>query len=169
MQCAIVRYPSLMHGEPPVSADSECDVNLALSPVSRSTGSMKVNRPSRTGGTDGYAERARRGRSLLPVALRGLARGRRLRRPLRLGRHRALASITEEGLPDAVVLDVNMPHLDGLELCRILRRAEPALPIVIVSAHDDLADLGRLAGASAVLAKPSTPAELCGVLRRLLA
>jgi CheY-like chemotaxis protein len=81
----------------------------------------------------------------------------------------ALASITEEGLPDAVLLDLSMPRLDGSELCRILRRAEPLLPIVLVSAHDDLADIGRRAGASAVLAKPSTPAELCGVLRRLLA
>jgi CheY-like chemotaxis protein len=80
----------------------------------------------------------------------------------------ALASITEEGLPDAVVLDVNMPRLDGVDLCRILRRAEPLLPVVIVSADDDVARIGRLAGASAALAKPSTPNELIGVLRNLL-
>jgi two-component system, OmpR family, response regulator MprA len=80
----------------------------------------------------------------------------------------ALASIVNEGMPDAVVLDVNMPRLDGLELCRILRRVEPLLPVVIVSAADDLARIGRRSGASVVLAKPSTPTELSGVLRTLL-
>jgi CheY-like chemotaxis protein len=81
----------------------------------------------------------------------------------------ALASIAVDGLPDAVVLDVRMPRLDGVELCRVLRRIRPLLPVVLVSAEDDLAALGRAAGASAVLAKPSSQAELCGVLRGLVA
>jgi two-component system response regulator MprA len=81
----------------------------------------------------------------------------------------ALASIALDGLPDAVVLDVNMPRLDGLELCRVLRRVRPLLPVVLVSAEAELAALGRSAGASAVLAKPSSQNELCGVLRVLIA
>jgi CheY-like chemotaxis protein len=81
----------------------------------------------------------------------------------------ALASMAVDGLPDAVVLDVNMPRLSGVELCRVLRRIRPLLPVVLVSAEDALADLGRSAGASAALAKPSSQGELCGVLRRLIA
>jgi two-component system response regulator MprA len=81
----------------------------------------------------------------------------------------ALASIALEGLPDAVVLDVNMPRLDGVELCRVLRRIRPLLPVVHVSAEYDLAALGRAAGANAVLVKPSSQSELCGVLRGLVA
>jgi two-component system response regulator MprA len=81
----------------------------------------------------------------------------------------ALASIAVDGLPDAVVLDVNMPRLDGVELCRGLRRIRPLLPVVLVSAEYDVAALGRAAGASAALVKPSSQAELCGVLRGLVA
>jgi CheY-like chemotaxis protein len=81
----------------------------------------------------------------------------------------ALDSLTDHGLPDAVLLDVRMPRLDGIELCRILRRVWPLLPIVLVSAEDQLETIGRNAGASAVLAKPSSRVELCGLLDRLIA
>jgi CheY-like chemotaxis protein len=80
----------------------------------------------------------------------------------------ALVSMLRDGFPDAVVLDVRMPRLDGFELCRILRRVRPELPVVLISAEDDLAELGRMAGASAVLGKPASAAELCGVLGNLL-
>jgi CheY-like chemotaxis protein len=80
----------------------------------------------------------------------------------------ALASLAEHGLPDAVLLDVRMPRLDGPELCRVLRHVWPLLPIVLVSAEDQLETIGRNAGASATLAKPSSPAELCGLLNRLI-
>lgn len=38
--------------------------------------------------------------------------------------------------PDAVVMDIEMPVLDGVEATRLLRAATPALPIVAVSGHD---------------------------------
>jgi CheY-like chemotaxis protein len=80
----------------------------------------------------------------------------------------ALASLAEHGLPDAVLLDVRMPRLDGSELCRVLRRVWPLLPIVLVSAEDELETIGRNAGASATIAKPSSSLELCGLLNRLI-
>src|SRR5262245_33850889 len=80
----------------------------------------------------------------------------------------ALASMVAEGVPDAVILDVNMPRLDGFELCRVLRRLRPQLPVVLISARDDLAELGRLCGANAVLGKPSSAAGLRGVVGNLL-
>jgi two-component system response regulator MprA len=81
----------------------------------------------------------------------------------------ALHSLAVDGLPDALVLDVNMPRLDGIELCRVLRRIRPLLPVVLVSAEDGLPELGRSAGASAALSKPSSQGELCGTLRALIA
>jgi CheY-like chemotaxis protein len=79
-----------------------------------------------------------------------------------------LASILIDGWPAAVLMDVNMPRLDGVELCRLLRRAGPDVPLVLVSSRDDLAVLGRYAGASAVLTKPSSAAELSETLHGLL-
>ena len=80
----------------------------------------------------------------------------------------AVASVLTDGWPDAALLDVNMPRLDGLEVCRLLRVADAHLPLVLVSARDDLDGLGRYAGASAMLSKPSSQAELRGTLLRLL-
>jgi two-component system, OmpR family, response regulator MprA len=79
-----------------------------------------------------------------------------------------MASVLTEGWPDAVLMDVNMPRLDGVELCRLLRRADADVPLVLVSSRDDLASLGRYAGASAVLPKPSSPDELSATLHGLL-
>jgi CheY-like chemotaxis protein len=79
-----------------------------------------------------------------------------------------LASVLTHGWPDAALMDVNMPRLDGLELCRLLRRADADVPLVLVSAREDLAVLGRYAGASAVLTKPSSAAELSATLQGLL-
>jgi two-component system, OmpR family, alkaline phosphatase synthesis response regulator PhoP len=81
----------------------------------------------------------------------------------------ALNSLADHGLPDAILLDVRMPRLDGIELCRILRRVWPLLPIVLVSADERLETIGRNAGASAVLPKPSSSRELCRLFNRLIA
>ena len=84
----------------------------------------------------------------------------------------ALALIGSEG-PDACVLDVAMPRMDGLEVVRRVR-ADPAgegLPIVLLTAAARLADeaSGREAGADAYLTKPFSPAELVATVRRLIA
>ncbi len=66
--------------------------------------------------------------------------------------------------PDIVFLDVNMPGIDGLEVCRYLRRdpATAALPIIIVSANESLAHkkAAWLAGANAYIVKPVMMEEL---------
>lgn len=75
--------------------------------------------------------------------------------------------------PDAVVCDVMMPGIDGLEVVRRLR-AQPdtvALPLVVVSAKAQQADIraGLELGADAYVTKPFDPAELIEVVGRLLA
>ena len=56
-------------------------------------------------------------------------------------------------LPDAVVTDISMPKMDGVEACRLIRRTCPAIHVVIVSGFLD-ADIGASQlGASAVVRK----------------
>ena len=80
----------------------------------------------------------------------------------------ALARLASRGI-DLVVLDVLMPELDGLAVCRRLRGA---VPIVFLSSRGEEADrvLGLDLGADDYLAKPFSPRELCArvgaVLRR---
>ena len=66
--------------------------------------------------------------------------------------------------PDLILLDVNMPHLNGLEVCRRLRADHTfeETPIVIVTTHDDerARDRGFEAGADDFISKPFHPALL---------
>jgi DNA-binding response OmpR family regulator len=74
--------------------------------------------------------------------------------------------------PDIVVLDVMLPGIDGLEVCRRLRRSAPELPIVMLTAlgEEDDRIRGLEVGADDYLAKPFSPRELVlrvqSVLRR---
>jgi len=63
---------------------------------------------------------------------------------------------------DVAVLDVMMPGLTGLEVAEALRRDQPALPIVLLTARTAEADLlaGLAAGATAYVTKPFSPQEL---------
>src|SRR6266516_3019651 len=71
--------------------------------------------------------------------------------------------------PDVVVLDVMMPGLDGLEVCRRLR-AEGDVPVLMLTARDAVGDRveGLDAGADDYLAKPFALEELLARLRALL-
>jgi response regulator RpfG family c-di-GMP phosphodiesterase len=72
--------------------------------------------------------------------------------------------------PDAIVLDVNMPGLDGLAFCRDLKRAKATkdIPIVILSGSEGgTAEAALAAGAEAFLAKPFSPLELLAIVERL--
>jgi response regulator RpfG family c-di-GMP phosphodiesterase len=81
----------------------------------------------------------------------------------------ALASI-ERGRPDAVVLDVRMPGMDGLELCRRIK-ADPALAgvsVVLLSGSGEEGDArAQEAGADAFMLKPFSPLELLNVVGRV--
>ena len=71
--------------------------------------------------------------------------------------------------PDLVVLDVMMPNVDGLDVCRILR-AESDIPIVMVTARsteDDML-LGLDLGADDYVVKPYSPRELMARIRTVL-
>lgn len=75
-----------------------------------------------------------------------------------------------ESRPDAVVLDVMMPRLDGLEVCRRLRSAGDDLPILVLTARDSVSErvAGLDAGADDYLPKPFALEELLARLRALL-
>jgi two-component system response regulator MprA len=72
--------------------------------------------------------------------------------------------------PDAIVLDVLMPKLDGLEVCRRLRRSGNRTPVLMLTARDQVADrvAGLDAGADDYLVKPFALEELLARVRALL-
>jgi two-component system response regulator MprA len=72
--------------------------------------------------------------------------------------------------PDAVVLDVMMPRLDGLEVCRQLRSTGDDLPILVLTARDSVSErvAGLDAGADDYLPKPFALEELLARMRALL-
>ncbi|MEN9210388.1 MAG: response regulator [Thermostichus sp. DG02_2_bins_29] len=75
--------------------------------------------------------------------------------------------------PDLLLMDVTMPGIDGLELCRIVRNLEEfkSIPIVMVTSRDGLLDRirGKWSGATAYLTKPFTESQLNAEVERLLA
>jgi two-component system response regulator MprA len=73
-------------------------------------------------------------------------------------------------VPDAVVLDVGMPDLDGIEVCERLRRLGNRVPILMLTARVEIADrvAGLDAGADDYLIKPFDVNELKARLRALL-
>ncbi|OSC28807.1 DNA-binding response regulator [Mycobacterium vulneris] len=81
----------------------------------------------------------------------------------------ALERIANER-PDALVLDVMMPRLDGLEVCRQLRSTGDDLPILVLTARDSVSErvAGLDAGADDYLPKPFALEELLARMRALL-
>ncbi len=72
--------------------------------------------------------------------------------------------------PDAIVLDLQLPDIDGLEVCRRIRRAGDTTPILMLTARDAVNDrvAGLDVGADDYLVKPFDLAELLARLRALL-
>jgi two-component system response regulator MprA len=103
---------------------------------------------------------------------------RALERALHLEQHEVtLASDGEEALDalaaqpaDAVILDVMMPKLDGLEVCRRMRKAGDRTPVLMLTARDAIDDRveGLDVGADDYLVKPFALRELQARLRALL-
>lgn len=72
--------------------------------------------------------------------------------------------------PDLVLLDVNMPGIDGLEVCRRIRASGNDIPVLILTARVEVGDrvLGLDAGADDYLPKPFALEELLARIRALL-
>ena len=79
-------------------------------------------------------------------------------------------SLISSNRPDALVLDVMMPRLDGLEVCRQLRSSGDDLPILVLTARDSVSErvAGLDAGADDYLPKPFALEELLARMRALL-
>jgi two-component system response regulator MprA len=72
--------------------------------------------------------------------------------------------------PDAVILDILMPGIDGLEVCRFMRRVGDRTPVLMLTARDAVPDrvAGLDAGADDYLVKPFALEELLARIRALL-
>ncbi len=92
--------------------------------------------------------------------------------PLAVYSSRSAMNILNEAIPEIIFLDVNMAGVDGLEVCRYIRR-DPhtaSIPIVVVSANDTKADIDAAyaAGANAYIIKPISTDDVEAIINRLL-
>ena len=88
---------------------------------------------------------------------------------LTAGDGRTALSMARSEKPDMVVLDLNLPELDGLDVCRTLRR-ESDVPIIMLTARIDETDrlIGLELGADDYITKPFSPRELVARVRAVL-
>jgi two-component system alkaline phosphatase synthesis response regulator PhoP len=89
-----------------------------------------------------------------------------------VGTGREALAVIRERPPDLLILDLMLPQVDGLEICRIVRAHEPtaAVPIIMLTARGDESDriVGLEIGADDYIAKPFSPNELVARARALL-
>ena len=92
-------------------------------------------------------------------------------RVLEAGSGREALKLVQPSAPDFVVTDIEMPDVDGLELCRQLRQlpATSKVPIIVVTGSAvTQEDEATAAGCDVVLAKPCSGALLLATIQRLL-
>ena len=77
--------------------------------------------------------------------------------------------LTETLNPNVVLLDINLPGLNGLEVARVLKRRTPRIGIIVLSIHDDDEQLFNAikVGASAYASKEIAPQELVRIIREV--
>jgi len=82
----------------------------------------------------------------------------------------AALDAVDEHRPDLIVLDLMLPAIDGLEVCRILRRKKDPIAILMLTARDEDIDkiLGLELGADDYLTKPFNPRELVSRVKAIL-
>jgi DNA-binding response OmpR family regulator len=90
-------------------------------------------------------------------------------RVLAAGDGQLALAVAHQERPDLVVLDLNLPAIDGLDVCRVLRR-ESDVPIIMLTARADEADrlIGLELGADDYIVKPFSPRELVARVRAVL-
>jgi len=81
----------------------------------------------------------------------------------------AALALLDAGMPDLVILDVMLPEIDGLEVCRRIR-ARAKTPIIMLTARGEEADriVGLELGADDYVTKPFSPRELVARVRAVL-
>ncbi len=85
------------------------------------------------------------------------------------GDGRAALSEVEQHHPDLVLLDLNLPGMDGIEVCKILRKTSD-VPIIMLTARDEEADriVGLELGADDYVTKPFSPREVVARVKAVL-
>ncbi|HEX5246398.1 MAG TPA: response regulator [Gaiellaceae bacterium] len=78
----------------------------------------------------------------------------------------ALEALERRPLPDGALLDVEMPFVDGLSVCRYLHALDPTVRIVVVTGVEDARTDALAAGASDALRKPCNPDQIVAAVRR---
>ena len=74
-----------------------------------------------------------------------------------------------ELLPDVVIMDAQMPNMDGVEATRRIKQTTPGVGIVLFSVFTDYTEAGMAAGADGYLMKDCAPEELVSDLKRIAA
>ncbi|MBX7219521.1 MAG: response regulator [Blastocatellia bacterium] len=73
-------------------------------------------------------------------------------------------TILNDIVPDLILLDINMPMMDGYEVCKVIRKSQHArhVPVVMLSGKDGFFDKvkGKMAGSTEYLTKPFNPEQL---------
>lgn len=72
--------------------------------------------------------------------------------------------------PDVILLDVQMKGINGFEICKELKESilSKSIPVIIISAEDDLEKSARLCGADGYLSKPFSISELLIIINNIL-
>jgi two-component system nitrogen regulation response regulator GlnG len=89
-------------------------------------------------------------------------------RGIGLGRAEWITSAIETHQPDAVLLDINLPGIDGLRALETVRHRWPQLPVIIMTAFGgrETGDVVRQSGATAYLEKPFRLSDLIAQIER---
>lgn len=82
---------------------------------------------------------------------------------------RQALSLLDQGLPDAVFLDIVMPDMSGIEVLRRIRQTQPALPVIVITgeASSEQIEEARRLGVTEVMEKPFGLKYLGEALRKL--
>jgi CheY-like chemotaxis protein len=77
----------------------------------------------------------------------------------------ALEALERRPLPDAALLDVEMPFVDGLSVCRYLHALDPSVRIIVVTGMEDARRAALTAGAADVIRKPCDRGQIVAAVR----